>query len=692
MIGIQLESGAFLYLPPNTSIRTEMFSSIFYEQQGDYSYPFNIPVKENAWLLGYPEAIMNKTVQKKYNVKIYRYGNFWKDGILRIRNIKGNSYVSNLNINGGYFADLIKDVTLPDLDLGGTRSIVPYPYLAMKLSGGSTTGNVRLFVFNPDYGPDAMDKFVPFNTSINQTIIDLAAAFNADTAGMAAAHLDRAEASGSIIKIYSVDSNKPRYEGLATSGNGGNTFLPTDDFNTGDMVTHMGLAAASTYPTYDYTFFPVKNPTFYDGSDNDDLKSDFCRYLNYYVSGKFHGNGESALSPSVYAFSACPFAYMLYVFSQCFVNFGYTAEGSFLDDSEIKKLVIYNNYALDNEVKAYDTGASLGNSWAKTMDLKNHVPDMSVGAFINAIKQTFFIALFYDLENKSVVIKTLNDILDDPDYDDWTDKVDPTTDDEDGNDSDGYIISPDQDSDDDKIDERVKNTSAFTIQDAVDDIADLPAIGNAAGDLRLVNNLNSYYKADQIYDSSTGTYTWTWSFYSENIGSYTVGNGKDKISLGLATTAMERITGASGGDYNWWIPSVEQEGSGTGFSMGKNDFSLRLLFYRGLQTGYLVDNSPMTYPMATSLDKDYDYSSIGNYTLAIDGENGIYQKWGKKWLDFKQNTRIIEKNVRLTQTDIQNLDFSRKKRINNVNYLLAKIDFTDTMQGMKIAACLFYKV
>ncbi len=682
MIGIKLVGGDFLYIPPTTSIRMEFFSSVFYDEQGSYSYPFTIPIRENAYKLGFPEDLRNaNAVGKKFEVEIWRKNNFWKRGIMRIRTISGKNYSVNLNTDSSLLADRIADVKLRDLEFDGEREIRPGLYLKMVLTGSGTTGTVSIRIGIDSTG--SLEKSVSFNTSINQTLQYLAQEFNNDTAGRASVGLSDFTVDGDILKVYStVENEAPRHVSIPGDAGPGRGWDTTDPFNTGDIIDHMNLAAAGTSDNYDWTFFPVKNPDFYSNND------DYIGYVNYYENDTFVSG--------TFEYPITPFPYMLYVLRKCFNENGLNLLGGFLSDADIKQLVIYNNYALDNILINAVTGDPYTNNWTDKINLQNHVPDISVGDFIKAVKTFFFLAYFYNNEKGEVTIKTLNEILTSPDHEDWTDIASPVTSEE-ANESDGFILSPKQDSADDVIKERVISLKGYNIKDPVETIDDLPTDSNEINDIRLVLTLNVYYKVLQNLDEITGVYEWIWEELSENLGDFTIGNGKEKIDLLLSTTSEKRIEDAVAPDKNWNVPYVKQPGSSKEYDQGINPFSLRLLYYRGLQVGQEVDESEFNYPLGTPYALDYAYQVIGSETLALDFDSdqiqGVYLKRAKKWLDFKSNLRPVEIDLPgLDENKIRNLDFSLKKRINGVVYLLAKLDLTDTMTGKMQATGLFYKL
>ena len=66
-------------------------------------------------------------------------------------------------------------------------------------------------------------------------------------------------------------------------------------------------------------------------------------------------------------------------------------------------------------------------------------------------------------------------------------------------------------------------------------------------------------------------------------------------------------------------------------------------------------------------------NETANYSLWYPGGKGIYAKWWMEYLNFKRTTKLIKIEKLMTFTELQNFDFSRKYRINGINYLIKSI-------------------
>jgi hypothetical protein len=264
-----------------------------------------------------------------------------------------------------------------------------------------------------------------------------------------------------------------------------------------------------------YALFPVKNESFYG-----DKNTNFKGYLNYYHGGSFPTNTTSS---SFYAIT--PFPYLVQVIRKTFALFGYLVYGAWLDDPEIATAVVYNNYALDKVV----TGV---NSWETTIAIANHLPDMTVGEFIIAIKNMFGLGYIFNPIDKTVKIVTLNEVINDQTYVDHTSKAEPEYELA-LNESNGFKLSQEQDSGD----------------EALKDESD----------------------------------AWT---------TYKIGNGGQEISTKASTTLILTHQDTVNTSRSWTIPYVKQKGSSPEFDLGINKANLRILFYRGMQNDSLGNAYP----------------------------------------------------------------------------------------------------
>jgi hypothetical protein len=668
----------YLDLPPNTVINMEIENPFFDDGniKGILSLPFNLfQTKQNKKVFGLPEILGNKRVTRVFDCKLYLggpNGSLWLSGLFRIRNITDGRYVCNLNAQAATLAEAVRNKTLSQLEYDGIRNIVPQRYISIKLTGSGTTGSVTIQV-----GPSGTyAKTAPFNTSITQTLEDLAALFLAEPLLADADISDVVVKDGNRILFYlTVPVTFTQFEELGSSAGPGRALLEDDFYNILDVRDHVNETMDEIYPSVDYAFFPIKNPDAYESN------SEYQGYINYYHDGSIAVNHD--LTGDSLKFPICLFPYMLYVLKKIFEEHDFTHHGSFLEGSEIKRLVIYNNYLLDDFALG-DFSVNF-NRWARQFNIQNHVPDISIGEFLKALKNFFSLGFFFDFKKNDVEIIPLKEILQSKEYDDMTHMCEPNNDIE-MREGDGFTIKYERDGNDELVAERLKSLTGYNLQAEVVSVADLPAASAAnVNDVRLVASINQYYKSNATYSSSATVYEW--EYYADNINDYVYGNGKQPIVSTISTLSTynpEEIVILP--DKNWLVPYVKQVCNSVPFNQSGNNFSFRILFYRGFYTDSLAN----LYPLGIPYNYNWNRSQIGNYSLGADGAFGMYENWNKELVEFLTNARPVTKKVRWTLPELLSLKMQRKKRILNKNYIIKKISLPITMKGLGVSTVEYY--
>lgn len=121
--------------------------------------------------------------------------------------------------------------------------------------------------------------------------------------------------------------------------------------------------------------------------------------------------------------------------------------------------------------------------------------------------------------------------------------------------------------------------------------------------------------------------------------------------------------------------------------------TLRLLFFRGLQN----DNEGNSYPMASYSNYDFAGNKIGDYSLAIDGTDGLYQQFLSEYINLLQKGKEVEKIIRLDIQDIINekeFKTPRKKIFHPMGEMIGvikSIQIKASVKGLSPAKVTFVK-
>lgn len=127
------------------SITFELLSPIFNEI-GSFSYPFTLPATaNNKNILGHPQRInLSNAAPYKNPAQIIWNGIVFKNGLLITKETSPDYIKAYIAADEGYFYNLIKDLKLNEIDLGGDRVLAEYYH------------PTELLIFNDDY-----DKVFP---------------------------------------------------------------------------------------------------------------------------------------------------------------------------------------------------------------------------------------------------------------------------------------------------------------------------------------------------------------------------------------------------------------------------------------------------------------------------------------------------------------------------------------------------
>ena len=174
------------------------------------------------------------------------------------------------------------------------------------------------------------------------------------------------------------------------------------------------LQAETLSPSLSHAFPVVYAPQFYRSNPA------WRGYLNYQ-----HGPNLPENTPSdgkQWAYACVPFVRAAYILDRLKFHIGIDIWAGFLADPDFEKLLLWNNYALDELVEdVYEfTEVQYLQAYKTQIALNQHVPEMSGRDFLNNIAE--FFNLYYEKTGNTVTAKSKRKQLENVPID-WTDKV-----------------------------------------------------------------------------------------------------------------------------------------------------------------------------------------------------------------------------------------------------------------------------
>jgi hypothetical protein len=442
-----------------------------------------------------------------------------------------------------------------------------------------------------------------------------------------------------------------------------------------------------SYPDINFAIFPVKNKGFYAGT-NDDLwwnditdnpKGPYQNMVYFDELNAIHYN------PRVIT----PFPYVAAIIDKIFLEAGYTLlRDFFTEENELKQTCIFNpNRCIYFEHPVEDDTVDI--------TLQNHLPRTKVLDFFILLRVPFGLDLYFNYYKKEVSIISRKEVLNGREIIDFSDKVSDDykvyTKDMLAN----YSFTMKEDSGDTYWADRVRKKTDFLPAAhylEVNEFTDLPSTDQ--GTIGFVKNEDAYY----VYEKNQDTGLIEWQFLSLNLQDYSVGTGEDlKVEgeIGPLISEFHRFAGFIGAyqPWSWDTPVTSIFGN---FENGPNginayaEFGLRLMFRRGIAE---LENG-FSYPYGTSFnsyvtpDPDWEEYSLrwkGPEYPAGNSVKGLFDKFWKEWLKWKEDSRQIEFTKLMNALDIYNIDFTKKYHVYNVNVILEEINITISEHGIKPA-------
>jgi len=444
--------------------------------------------------------------------------------------------------------------------------------------------------------------------------------------------------------------------------------LDPSNLNFNDIITKF-------YPEINFALFPIKNEEYIDSTYYPvTAAGKMYNYMNYYFAN------PNIPDNSGFRFDITPFPYLAYFLDNIFKTFGYNnTNNPIAAHAELKKIVIFNVHS-----KALVIPQTIN----PVVGLKEHLPDITISSFLKGLSSLFCLNYFFNNSTRRVTLKFFKDILKDKDVIDFSKNILslPKIKYDSMNLSSSMKLMMNMDSSDQYASDNCKSIHKYNYRGSVNITTELPPSNNTGDDIFYVILESSYYIWK--YDDITQTMIWEY-FCNELLPDYYIGNGENEITKETEVSTLlmkkEMDDNVLGQGKAWLIPVTKQNGYFQNFAGSfENICAGRLLFYRGI----FKDSNDMDYPLGSSDVYDFSWIKISDANLALrwDGQYGLYENFWKDYIYWFLNiAKFVKFTKQLSPIELRNIDFSKKYRVNDQNYLLKEIRVTLTNKEIKVA-------
>jgi hypothetical protein len=382
----------------------------------------------------------------------------------------------------------------------------------------------------------------------------------------------------------------------------------TEKYNFGSSVANLKLlmkATASAAPgVYPFTFFPVFNNMF--SPPVADMK-DFPNYQRYDLINAWDGTNFQVENNR----HIVPFLYLTYVIEKVCEEFGFKATGSFMQHPEIQRLTIYNTQTMSVFALNADPGIK--------QNLGMHVPYITIGEFLKALRDDFGVGIFFDTTKMECSFELFDSIRDNARaFKDLSPYLLKGYDNEDPDER-GYSLISYQD-DEDGYYKSYKPVN-YKIREGQKEIK------ASIGTLQMMN-------ASQIGDNADQPYI-------------PVASQKGNLAAGIFRESS---------DYFNLVPRHN------------NSFGFRLLSYRGMQP----DSDGNLYPFGSSVTRNNNQEKVGMWSLDAKQQDSVFNKLTVPYYNFLAYARRIRYNLLMPVGQSKNLRLQDLYGIRGENSVLVK--------------------
>jgi hypothetical protein len=265
------------------------------------------------------------------------------------------------------------------------------------------------------------------------------------------------------------------------------------------------------------------------------------------------------------------------------------------------------------------------------------VPQVKIGKFLNQLKDLFALAYYFDNQRKKVQLFLKDDIFE-TGYKDITDLVDPEMDIQ-LNDEINKIFTYDFE-DDEYTEDNFKAYSKYNLSDTVNAFASAPDPTSLKNIIKVLAE-NAIYKVEKHLDFGN-----VWQHFTDiNQRLEMQASGKEESKDIELTPLLMKGIYWRGSKYiasMFHVPKIKQNGYSVIYNSDQEkDDSLRIVNWIGMAS-YNHFSSVYDYPLATSGQYDPQGNKVANFSLFLNGSEGIAETFHRKWEDWQSFTEKVE--------------------------------------------------
>ena len=432
------------------------------------------------------------------------------------------------------------------------------------------------------------------------------------------------------------------------------------------------------YPQYDYIrFVPVSIQDFFD-TDRTDSADEFlakdlvnCTVINSAGTAWEFGRPTSADetvaatngTPEYINYRSIPFFKAKYALRKIFEEQGYSVTGDFMTSTDFDDLLLYNNYAIENY--AYDDYADTNRS----INPKNHMPKILQSEFIKNLCSDFnmypvFVdATTVDLRYRTNTIKQkkvadITDLISDT----FISEITATT-------GTGVTITFSGSEVDSYFSDRVQDITGYTLAATVEKFSDLATtdFGRTltTSDIAFVKADNTYYRVANAVSIPI-----LWDAFSERLDDYKTLDGATTIDILIKPLAQFVEYDDGSALYirrNYVGAKMKGSYSVVTKAVVLNECGLNI-FYGKL---YSVDS--LLQPISFNHNRDKNNIAMVPHSLAIQGDDGLYEHFYKNWIDIKLRNELVKANISLNEKCLTLLAANEFVMAHNILFLQSKL-------------------